>query len=112
MPWVKVDDSFYSHPKVVTAGVEATGLYIMALTYSSHHLTDGHVPAAWVAQMVGKRAAKLGEALVNAGAGSYEHGLWEVNGTGWVIHDYLDFNPSRAQVENKRRKDSERKARG
>lgn len=32
MPWVKLDDSFYSHPKVVAAGAEAVGLYVMALT--------------------------------------------------------------------------------
>jgi hypothetical protein len=63
------------------------------------------VPAAWVSQVVGKRAGKLGETLVDVG-------LWTQNGTGWVIHDYLEFNPSREQVEEKRRKDSARKARG
>jgi hypothetical protein len=105
MPWVKLDDSFYSHPKVVAAGVEAVGLYVMALTYCSHHLTDGHVPAGWVKEKVGGRARKLAGALV-------EHSLWEQNGSGWLIHDYLDFNPARASILEKRRKDSERKAAG
>lgn len=105
MPWVKLDDSFYSHPKVVAAGAEAVGLYVMALTYASHHLTDGHVPSAWVREKVGARAAKLASSLV-------EHALWSENGTGWVIHDYLDYNPSRESVVEKRRKDSARKASG
>jgi hypothetical protein len=105
MSWVRVDDSFFSHPKVVQAGAEASGLYVWALAYSSHHLTDGHVPAAWVSQVMGKRAARTAEQLVSAG-------LWEVNGTGWVIHDFLIYNPTRAQVEEKRRKDSARKAHG
>jgi hypothetical protein len=105
MPWVKLDDSFYSHPKVVSAGVEATGLYVLALTYAARHLTDGHVPKAWVKQVVGNRTRKLSSALV-------EHGLWSENGTGWLIHDYLIYNPSREKIHAKRAADSERKAVG
>lgn len=105
MPWVKLDDSFHSHPKVVGAGTEAVGLYVLALTYSSHHLTDGHVPLAWVRQAAGAKARKLAGRLV-------EHGLWTENGTGWVIHDYHEYQPTREQVQARRRKDSERKARG
>lgn len=103
MSWVKLDDSFFSHPKVVNAGTEAIGLYVLGLTYSSHHLTDGHVPAAWVKQAVGAKVAKLTGALV-------EHGLWELNGTGWLIHDYLIYNPNRTDVLAKRQRDSDRKA--
>jgi hypothetical protein len=105
MPWVRLDDSFYSHPKVVSAGAEAVGLYVMALTYASHHLTDGHVPAAWVREKVGAKTRKLTAALV-------EHSLWSENGTGWVIHDYLEYNPSRESIEDKRRKDAARKSGG
>jgi hypothetical protein len=111
MPWVKLDDSFYSHPKVVNAGHEAVGLYITALTYASHHLTDGHIPAAWVRQQVGSKTDKLSRALVEAPTG-FEHGLWVENGTGWVIHDYLNYNPSRERILDKRRKDSARKSGG
>jgi hypothetical protein len=103
MAWVKLDDNFYSHPKVVSAGVEAIGLYVLALTYSSRHLTDGHIPAAWVKQIVGPKARKLSGALV-------EHGLWAENGTGWLIHDFLIYNPSRDKVLSKRAADSARKA--
>ena len=105
MSWVKLDDSFYSHPKVVSAGAEASGLYVWALAYSSHHLTDGHVPGAWVKQMMGRRAGAISAVLV-------ETGLWEVNGTGWLIHDYLNYNPPREYILEKRRKDSTRKKRG
>jgi hypothetical protein len=108
MPWVKLDDSFFSHPKVVTAGTEAIGLYVMALTYSAHHLTDGHVPAGWVKEKAGPKARKLAAALTEPPSG-FEHGLWDLNGTGWVIHDYLDYNPSRESILAKRRTDSERK---
>jgi hypothetical protein len=105
MQWVKLDDSFFCHPKIVTAGAEATGLYIWGLTYSAHNLTDGHVPVAWVKQVVGGRARKLAGVLV-------EQGLWQPNDAGWLIHDYLDYNPDRASILDKRRKDSARKAGG
>lgn len=95
MSWVKLDDSFFSHPKVVNAGTEAIGLYVLGLTYSSHHLTDGHVPSAWVRQAVGSKAKKLTETLM-------EHGLWELNGTGWLIHDYLEYQASREQIQAQR----------
>jgi 5-methylcytosine-specific restriction endonuclease McrA len=103
MPWVKLDDSFFCHPKVITAGAEASGLYVWALTYSAHNLTDGHVPAAWVKQAVGSRTKKLAATLV-------EQGLWTQNGTGWMIHDYHDYQPSKADVEVRRDWDSKRKA--
>jgi hypothetical protein len=110
MPWVKLDDSFFSHPKVVAAGTEAVGLYVMALTYSAHHLTDGHVAAAWVKEKAGPKARKLVAALTEPPTG-FECALWERNGTGWVIHDYLDYNPSRAEIMKKRKADTERKPR-
>jgi hypothetical protein len=108
MPWVKIDDSFYSHPKVVAAGHEATGFYIAALTYASHHLTDGHVSEEWAKREGGQRAPRLIAALTSAPPG-FEHGLWERNGSGWNIHDYLDYNPSRERILAKRKADSERK---
>lgn len=105
MAWVKLDDSFFCHPKVVSVGAEASGLYVWALAYSSHNLTDGRVPRAWVLQAVGRRAKRLSDALV-------EQGLWEENGAGWTIHDYLHYQPSREKVLDKRREDSARKGRG
>ena len=105
MSWVKLDDNFFTHPKVVAVGAEASGLYVWALAYCSRHLTDGRVPRGWVQQAVGRRTTKLAELLV-------EQGLWEENGTGWLVHDYLDYQPTRDAILAKRQRDSERKARG
>ena len=105
MPWVKLDDSFHDHPKVLRAGLPAIGLHVVALTHCSRYLTDGHVSPEFVSQKAGKNGQKIAAALVTAG-------LWTVNDRGWTIHDYLDYNPSRTQVVETRRKESERKARG
>lgn len=105
MAWARLDDTFYPHPKVRRAGNEAIGVHCRAISYSAGALTDGKIDRAWLSEVAGRSAAKVGRALVDSG-------LWELNGEGWVIHDYLEYNPSRAQVLEKRRAESERKARG
>lgn len=105
MAWGRLDDSFDAHKKVRRAGLEATGLHARAMAYCAGALTDGHVDPEWLAERAGRKAGALSKLLLVAG-------LWEPNDDGFVIHDYLDYNPSRDEVEEKRRKDSERKARG
>jgi hypothetical protein len=95
MPWVRIDDSFADHPKVLQAGLPAIGLYILALSHSGRHLTDGHISQEFVRQKAGRHAGQLADTLVQAG-------LWELNGDGWDIHDYLDFNPSGSEVRARR----------
>ncbi len=36
-------------------------------------------------------------------------GLWEPTDTGWVAHDFLDWNPSKAEVLASRKEDLARK---
>lgn len=107
MAWVKLDDQFYSHPKVRRArkaDLAALGLHMVALSYCGAHLTDGAVDDLFVEEIVpnpAKRRRMVGVLI--------ETGLWERNGSGWLIHDYLDFNESRKQVIERRRRDAERK---
>ena len=103
MAWFKLDDRFGNHPKVVKAGNSAVGLWVRCGTYSAEHLTDGHIPAD-VARMYGTR--KEIQALLTAG-------LWATNGDGgYVMPDYLDFNPSKEETMAKREAERIRKAGG
>jgi len=90
--WTKLDDGFYDHPKVEAVGNEAAGAYVRMLSYCGRQLTDGHVPDGKARYIT---RPKILERLA-------EHGFIERNGTGWVIPDYLEFNPSRDQVEEAR----------
>lgn len=105
MPWGRLDDSFDAHRKVRRAGLEATGLHARALSYCAGALTDGHIDPEWVEERAGRRGKQLADRLVDAG-------LWEPNGDGWQIHDYLNVNPSRETVLAKRAAEAERKAKG
>ena len=88
MTWFRLDDTFGNHPKVHQAGNAAVGLWVRCGTYSAAYLLDGRVPNKVVTEY--GTTAEI-DACTDAG-------LWVRNGTGFVIPDYLDFNPSKEQV--------------
>lgn len=101
MSWFALDDKSHGNPKVVTAGNAAWGLWCRCGAWSADHLTDGHIPAA-IARLYGTRTEIA--ALVDAS-------LWVPDGDGYVMPDYLDFNPGRDRVLEQRRQRSEAKQR-
>ena len=94
MTWTKLDDGFWSNPKIEAAGNEAAGAYARMLSYCGMHRTDGRVP-----ERIAKFIAR--PALLKRMA---EYSLLVQNGSGYVIPDYLEFNPSAEQVEERRAK--------
>ena len=97
MPWSKLDDSFYDHEKVVAAGTLGAGLFALALSYTARKLTDGFVPRGMIPRLVADvdDPIALADRLVEAG-------LFEKVEGGYQIHDYLDYNPSAAEIKQKR----------
>jgi hypothetical protein len=90
MGWVKLDDGFAMHPKVIGLSLEARWVYIEALCWAARYRTDGILPEAVAAK--GPVRAEL-----------MASGLWE-NGpaSGTVsIHDYLAYNLSREEYNEK-----------
>ena len=108
MPFVLMDDKFHSNPKVIAAGNAAVGLYARLLSWSSDNGTDGYVPEA-VARQYGTRREIL--ALVEARRTPDGSGLLDETYGGFLIPDFLDHNPSAAQVRERRAEKSQVKAR-
>ena len=94
MPWFRLDDDFHHHPKVRAAGNAAIGLWISCATYSAQYLTDGHIDTA-IANSYGT------EPQINRLTTTR---LWIPDDTGYLIPDYLDYNPSSQQVLEDRKK--------
>ena len=92
MTWAKVDDKLHAHPKAELAGLEAMGLWAVALSYSAAYLTDGYVTRDRVFRLAGERGPEIAGRLVLAG-------LWEVSAGGWTFHDWADYQPTKAEVE-------------
>ena len=97
MPWIRFEDNFAEHPKVLAISDAAFRLYVRAIGYCSRHLTDGAVSVA-AAQSLAKASTKrLSAELVKAR-------LWTVTDEGYLIHDYLEYQPSRLDTLELRRK--------
>ena len=105
MPWFKVDDGFYDHPKVLELDMAARGLWVMAGAYCARHLTDGVITGRQIKVIGGTQ--KQAEKLVAAG-------LWSADDAPpsarrYVFNDWREFQPTRDDVLSKRREDAERK---
>jgi hypothetical protein len=101
MSWVKLDDNWDWHPKLVRASEIAQWLWIKCLTYACKFETDGNVPSAAVSKMHPKAGALVNE-LVDVG-------LFRKTDSGIVIHDFLDWNFSRAERAEERKRANDRK---
>jgi hypothetical protein len=83
--WARVDDAWWSHPKVVPLSCAARGLWIMALSWAEHQGT-AEVPIH-VVEWLGATGADAVE-LVHAG-------LWEGTEDGWSIVPWETIEPSK-----------------
>lgn len=105
MVWFKTDDSFYSHPKVVSIPRSirpaAIGTWLLAGTWSADHLTDGRIPFHQIEELGGTVEGAL--ALVTAK-------LWTKTKTEFRFKSWSEYQPTRAEVEEDREKERLRKA--
>jgi hypothetical protein len=90
MSWIKLDDQFFTHPKIVDLSKDAKLLYVAALTYCGAHLTDGGLTrgALRVVAATVDVPPETAEVLLVAG-------LWQATGDGVQINNYLQYQPSR-----------------
>lgn len=95
MSWAKLDDGMWSHPKFLDLSNGAVGVWSKALSWSAQHLSDGAIPRALKAML---------RATDDEVADLVRAELWDETDSGWQIHDYLVFNPSRESVLGERDK--------
>jgi hypothetical protein len=96
MAWARIDDRFFSHPKVRRAGKDAALLYLAGLTYCNEHLTNGFIPEESLAFIA--LAGFVDDAKQSASK-LLEVCLWESVTNGYQVHDYFEYNPTREMVE-------------
>lgn len=94
MPWVRIHDAALSHPKIL--GMfdprDPFNLWVWGLSYVQQHLTDGFIPT----EALPKRASKV---VIDRLIGL---AVWDRIDRGYQVHDYLDWNDSKAVVLTKR----------
>lgn len=97
MSWIKLDDQWMDHPKIIMAGRDARDIWLASITWCAKHLTDGEFPA----NLLPSLAVAAGVDVANCqgfARALLDVGLWEETENGYLIHDYLEYNPSREQA--------------
>ncbi len=89
MGWLRLDDAFGDHPKIAGLSARAFKAHVLGLLYCARQRTDGFVPAALAP------TGRLLHELTTAG-------LWTATRRGYTIHDFLEYNPSRAETDARR----------
>lgn len=118
MPWVKFDDQYPQHPKIGPLSDRLYRLHNTAIFWSSRHTTDGVIRAELLTQVRAKAKAADATELVRR---RLFHGADDPpcpsplcpppGPDGWVIHDYWDYQPTRAKVIRERTARASRQAR-
>jgi len=103
MPYLNLDDNYPDHPKVDALSDGAFRLHTSGLCYCAKNTTDGVVTKDRVRRLTPSYRPALVTELIDAG-------LWMPHPDGYEIHDYLDWNKSKAWWDEKREKDAKRKA--
>lgn len=112
MSWARIDDNMPDHPKVVEGGAAAELVAYRAICYANRYRTDGFVPSGALPTLIARLdgllerippeliAERMADRLVAVG-------LWHKKRGGFLIHDYLDYNFSKAEIEAEKARNRE-----
>ena len=117
MPWVRFDDQYPIHRKVDGLTDAAFRLHTSAIFWCARNLTDGFVPEEDLDGVTARVRTPSRFA-----AECVRRGVWHdarhrcpsqkcpgpVDGDGWMIHDYWEYQPSKEQVIREREANARR----
>jgi len=121
VPWVRFDDQYPIDRKIVRLSDPAFRLVTEAIFWCARNLTDGYIPEEDLAEI----RPRL-ESPEKYAAEAVNRQLWHMpselcpyekcpapvtEGPGWVIHNYWQYQPSKAQVHRDREAKAARQAR-
>lgn len=92
MTWARFEGDFPQHPKVWDLSAEAFRLHASGICHCARYLTDGLVKASVVPSLVPDYDRAYLTELVKAE-------LWAKKGDAYEIHDYLQWNRTKAQIK-------------
>src|SRR3989442_2286352 len=98
MTWTKLDDNVSDHPKVLAVGHLGELTYYRSIIHANRYETDGLIAPAVLRLLCRgfeQHTQRIAQALVSAR-------LWEKCKGGYRIHDFEDYQPSRAEVAARR----------
>lgn len=127
MSWAKFDDKLHEDAKLEGVSDAAFRLWVLAITWSNDKLTDGHVPTGRPMKLVTMRNPKkvvqelVGARLWHMAAHPCKQCLEkrtakrvreQIPSSGYLIHDYHEYQPAAWAVKRDREQRSEAGRRG
>lgn len=101
MTWLRLDDRFALHPKISPLSDGAFRLHVSGLLYCAGQETDGRIPTELVPTLMPTYRAKY---LAELAA----RGLWLPTVEVVEVHDFTEYNPTRADLQQRRAAQAER----
>jgi hypothetical protein len=109
MSWLKIDDKLRTHSKWMAIDIYDRALWFDASVWSASYNTDGVIPEHMLVP-ISFSALVPADRLDVCVARLVKVGWWrrrrKADGGGWEIANWLEYQPSRAQVERKAETDS------
>lgn len=102
--WFRLDVNYPRHPKVLAVGIVAEVLTTRAMAHCAEFLTDGVLLITDVPSISQKLKPPQIKAAINQ---LVAVGLWERLDEGYLIHDYLDRQPSKEEVMGRHQRRAE-----
>lgn len=110
MSWVKLATGFPRHPKALAAGPTARHLWFVALCWAGEYNTDGVIPGYALPTLANDAGISQDE-VGSVADKLVEVGLWERQPSGWVIHDWPDWQSTTEERDKKLAQARDRKRR-
>ncbi len=101
--WARIDVNFFRHPQVACLSPAEQRGYLAMILYAQEHETDGHVPVP---------ALKWCDVTTRQVRSMELAGLVEDTPEGWHITGFLNHQRSREEMENQRKRWSDRARKG
>lgn len=89
MSWVRIDDRFADHTKIMGLTDKEFRIHVNALCYAGR-MRDPHINPAILPALRATRAQA--DSLARKG-------VWDVNSDGWVIHDWDEYQSPKSNAE-------------
>lgn len=107
MSWLRTDDLYPDHPKLACLPIAARWAHLRCMSYCARYLTDGFIPAETAREYAGEYLSLL----TSPPPKPFENPLLGSCDGGFIVHDYLDYNPTRAKVLADKKRQNDRQSR-
>lgn len=101
--WARIDVNFFRHPQVSALSAAEQRGYLAMILYAQEHETDGHIPSP---------ALKWCEVTTKQVLSMQLAGLVDEVADGWQIIGFLNHQKSRSEMEQQRKRWSDRARKG